>query len=872
MARADGEVLIVAKIDDKGISTGVRQIQLGTKQVEIAVKSMADSVTNATQRQSDQMNKLVGQFVQQNQAYTNQKAKVEELKEVYGELQNYEENIARIQRELASAKSQLGKGGLSLDDYMKTEQKIKDLQEDLKATTDAKKNLFGSKTTDQLGAQIQTEEGKLDQLGSKALDTSGKLERMAQGFKNENMNARLEDTKQRMISLAQTATTKLAGALSSAGKLFMGLRSRIKGSNQGMDGLNNAFKKSLKMVLKYGLGIRSFFILWRKIRTAITEGIKTLAKQDSELNKSMSMMSNSVKTLKNATALAVAPIVNALAPAISYLIDRLTAGISVIGQFTAALTGASTYKAATKVNEDYAKSMDKTASSTKKANKEQSKYLSGLDDMKIYSTNKNNDDSGTAISFDTKPIDNKIKSFAKKLKKLIKEGDFEGVGELIAKQLDNGLKRIDWNKIKARARKIGTTLARILNGFFNYKGLATTLGTSIAEALNTALNFAVSFLSTFDFVNFGSWLATGLNGFVEKFDWTRLGQYIGGKIEGAIDTAWGFVTTYNWGSVGKGLSTTLNNIFSSINWVRLAQTINTGIVGIADELVSFLEGVDWKTIGSDIGDFLMNLDYDKIVSKISKALGTAIGSASQIVNGLGEKYLDKMIDGIKKQAKNYEKNGNPRFVAISKAIAKAILKSISFPENWIYDYVVDPLLTGIITSATGIDENSAIIKNLRNAFKKIFKHIFSAINPILGLKSLVTNVKDLIKALAKGKDVKVAQFKVDYSQVQYVPGGSTNWGPSIVPKSSSKSMPALAKGAVIPPNREFTAILGDQRYGNNLEAPEGLIRQIVREETGNGGGVYNFSATINRRVLFEEMIEEARLQRRATGINKFATL
>jgi len=45
-------------------------------------------------------------------------------------------------------------------------------------------------------------------------------------------------------------------------------------------------------------------------------------------------------------------------------------------------------------------------------------------------------------------------------------------------------------------------------------------------------------------------------------------------------------------------------------------------------------------------------------------------------------------------------------------------------------------------------------------------------------------------------------------------------------------LPFLASGAVIPPNAEFAAILGDQRAGRNLEAPEGLLRQIVREEIG----------------------------------------
>lgn len=53
-----------------------------------------------------------------------------------------------------------------------------------------------------------------------------------------------------------------------------------------------------------------------------------------------------------------------------------------------------------------------------------------------------------------------------------------------------------------------------------------------------------------------------------------------------------------------------------------------------------------------------------------------------------------------------------------------------------------------------------------------------------------------------------------------------------IPEISDYNIPALAQGAVIPPNREFMAVLGDQRHGTNLEAPEDLIRKIVREEAG----------------------------------------
>ena len=53
-----------------------------------------------------------------------------------------------------------------------------------------------------------------------------------------------------------------------------------------------------------------------------------------------------------------------------------------------------------------------------------------------------------------------------------------------------------------------------------------------------------------------------------------------------------------------------------------------------------------------------------------------------------------------------------------------------------------------------------------------------------------------------------------------------------IPKISVPKIPYLATGAVIPPNAPFMAMLGDQRHGMNLEAPEDLIRQIVREEAG----------------------------------------
>ena len=61
--------------------------------------------------------------------------------------------------------------------------------------------------------------------------------------------------------------------------------------------------------------------------------------------------------------------------------------------------------------------------------------------------------------------------------------------------------------------------------------------------------------------------------------------------------------------------------------------------------------------------------------------------------------------------------------------------------------------------------------------------------------------------------------------------GGSRFGFNLSPINAPQ-IPYLAKGAVIPPNAEFLAVLGDQKNGRNLEAPEALLRQIVREESG----------------------------------------
>ncbi len=85
------------------------------------------------------------------------------------------------------------------------------------------------------------------------------------------------------------------------------------------------------------------------------------------------------------------------------------------------------------------------------------------------------------------------------------------------------------------------------------------------------------------------------------------------------------------------------------------------------------------------------------------------------------------------------------------------------------------------------------------------------------------------------------------------------------------TIPYLAKGAVIPPNSEFMAMLGDQKSGKNLEAPESLIRQIMREELSSSGGksTYEVPIYLGTREIARAVIDEAKLMRIQNGRNPF---
>jgi hypothetical protein len=111
-----------------------------------------------------------------------------------------------------------------------------------------------------------------------------------------------------------------------------------------------------------------------------------------------------------------------------------------------------------------------------------------------------------------------------------------------------------------------------------------------------------------------------------------------------------------------------------------------------------------------------------------------------------------------------------------------------------------------------------------------------------GLKAAWESVKTWVANAVSwfGKKFVEAQNSIARSNSGRSGGFGTRSGgfgsPSRAPSISRVSAPALARGAVIPPNKEFLAVLGDQKSGTNIETPLATMVEAFKQAMSESGG------------------------------------
>lgn len=569
--------------------------------------------------------------------------------------------------------------------------------------------------------------------------------------------------------------------------------------------VSEQFKKFTKRIA--GLAKRVF------IFTMITKALRTMRKMLLSTIGADKQMSTSLAQIRGNLISAFAPIYNYILPAIRTLLAWLAKLTAVVSVFINSLFGKTASQA-----DASAKALYNQASATKAAGdaaEKTKKQLSGLDEMNRWeskdSSGGGGGSSGIAPKFD-----------------LSDQVDTEKIG-----------------KIAAVVRELSPYVAAVAAGFAAWKIGKKFLG-NLSKAKQLALAVAGAVLMAINVVDM---LKNGIN-----FD----------NLTGYIIGAAAAVT-------GLGLA--------------------FGVLGGA--ITAIVAGV--VLLGVAIRDVIKNGFNSKNLTAITVALLT-IGGAIAIITGAWIPLLIAAIaavvvwivakwtsikDWISKTISSIDAAFEQHLANVEEGVAAAVdwvIEKWTAVKDW-FRGLWEKVASGAVAAWNGIKSAFKSVpewfqSKFRDAWQKV-KDVFSTGGRIWsGIKEGIENTfRTVVNAIIRGMNTIIA---VPFNRINFMLNMIRNasflgispfqnlWGVNPLPVPQ---IPMLARGAVIPANRQFLAVLGDQRNGNNLEAPESLLRQIVREEAGGAGSRYEFIARLDRRTLFDEVITEAKLRKGQTGKN-----
>ena len=432
---------------------------------------------------------------------------------------------------------------------------------------------------------------------------------------------------------------------------------------------------------------------------------------------------------------------------------------------------------------------------------------------------------------------------------LVNKVDFTSLGMLIGNKFMilpsialGFVQNLDWSAI-------GTAIGNALNGIvgsIDLSAIGTILGTGLTGIFQAAIDFA----ATFDWEALGTNIYQGINAFFTNTDWATVGQGISSFALGLLDAIIVAIEGTDWKAVGEGIVTMLKNI----DWASLgsklfeagkklinglleafgelptpvklaigaiegffaafkAVSVISGAITAIKAIVSVLGGPLTIAIGAIIAiGALLIANWDEIKDAAGKLKDWLLDKFEAIKDG-----ISKAVEGIKAMVTVVWNNISNVTKQIFANTAKAISDVIGG---------IKKVFTGLVDFVSGIFTGSW--KKAWDGVTKIFSGVRDAIkgvvNGILGfVGSLANGVVNAINTVIR------ALNRLSFDIPSWIPLiGGNHFGFNI-PELSQVPIPRLATGTVIPPNREFLAVLGDQKSGTNIEAPLDTLMQANEE-------------------------------------------
>lgn len=911
----DGSIVINTKIRTDGVKAGTQEIEAGLRRAADRVNNLGTSAKNAINKQIDAFAKLNNEYSAQEQkveslrqkvaSYANQRIPTTEYKEISDQISKAE---AKLNQLMSSQKRFVANGGKkNTSTYKKMQYDIDELANTIKY---ARSELIDLEVS-----------GKAFSTGVNTKEAQADMERLA------SAERRLADMQNRLNTSYSGIKSKLAsygtGLVSLKEKLF-GVNSANNKTANSNSKLSRSFKDasksagSARMSIGRMLTMSVLFSGVFRILSALTQGIiggfNNLAQYSKTTNANISTLWGSLIRLQNAFATAFSPILTVVTPILSRFIDLISTAITYVGMFFGYLAGNKTYTKALAVQKDYAASLDKTAKSTKKATKAAKDYLSPLDEINRYTTNKDTDTTpsgsdvnGTPISkmfeevpIDAPPIFEKIKDVLGQIFQPFKEAwEREGKNTIDAA-------KYALSELGALAKSVGSSMlevwtngtgTQILSTMLQIaQGLLTTVG-NIARQLDIAWNknavgtaiiqaIADAFQKVLDIINRLVWDTAQWAGSLDFYPLLNSIKNLFESMSPLIEAIGSFLERFY-----------TNIILPMLTW--LIESGLPAIINVLAGLFDFLGEHQWivDAIGTALVTAFATSKIVPLIATISSAvLGFAghIGTLIDILKGGGG-----LVGAISSLVTT--------FGIVPIAIAVAVAAIILIATHWDQLKTTMSNLMNWIKGVFATDWHAqfGVFGDVVEVFLNSFKGIFNSIKQICSgfvtfLKGVFTGnvdmaLKGILNILRGAANLIYSIFKAPVNMVIALFNGLNqaiinainglvdglnhikvpDWVPGIGGKGINLShanytrIPYLAQGAVIPAGNPFLAVLGDQTKGNNLEMPENLLRKIVSEESGKGTGMIKLVVNLDSRTVLEQLINTAKEMQMSNGQNVF---
>ena len=490
-------------------------------------------------------------------------------------------------------------------------------------------------------------------------------------------------------------------------------------------------------------------------------------------------------------------------------------------------------------------------------------------------------------------LEKKMLDFLQNIKSAWGTADFTFLGVAFGESVNKMLSSINWDILQENVYKVGKSIATFLNGSIMSIDW-NLIGKTIAEGLNTAIALADGFIQNFNFSKFGKAIGSGINGFFKNADWKKLFKNVSDLANGILISLSDALNEIDFEMIGKQIADGLEQV----DWEKTFQNLGKVISAALGGSIDLLEGIressekskmddswlqqqlpttlwDWISLGAATVGLDINYTFnqqDKIDALNQSVSDIAVNSESA-TTGLSNmndkiKNMNPMVDlGVK-----YDENGwNTALVGLSDSISvwwngtvvtwwnESI---VSFFETYVAPWFTAEKWTEIgYGIGVGLKEswnnfvdyweNSAIAKwwsesvepwfsvekwkslgdNMKNGMLLGFKVILPAV--IVIMNAIISSFEGMINMAVAGINSLVDKFNNLPSALRL----GTTMGKFDNVSLGKIPIPKLAQGGVIPPNKEFMAVLGDQKNGTNIEAPLDTIKQALAEVLNGRGNV-----------------------------------